>query len=56
MFGIDDVYVWLAFVLCVLSTILCIVYGIIRWNKGSEDVEPDDVKWVEHEKEVEEEL
>lgn len=56
MLGIEDMWVWLAYLLCIVSTILCIVYGIICWNKGDEPVQPDDIKWVAEEKKVEEEL
>jgi hypothetical protein len=56
MLGIEDVWVWLAYLLCIVSTILCIVYGIICWNKGDEPVAADDIKWVAEEKKVEDEL
>ncbi len=56
MLGIDDSFVALAYILCLLSAILCVVYGVFMWNKGEEDVAPDDIKWVQEEKKVEEEL
>ncbi len=56
MFGIDSIGVSLAYVLCIASAILCVVYGAITWNRGDEPVEPDDVKWVAEEKKVDEEL
>jgi len=31
--GIPDVWIWLAYVLCIAATVLCIVYGLINWNK-----------------------
>lgn len=34
VFGIEDPWIWGVYVLIVLSTILCIVYGLINWNKG----------------------
>lgn len=34
MFGIHDIWIILAYVLCILSAILCVVYGIVNWNKG----------------------
>jgi len=49
MFGLGS-YVALAYVLCLGSTILCVVYGIIMWNKGDEPVKQEDVKWAEEEK------
>jgi cytochrome b subunit of formate dehydrogenase len=52
-----DTGVSLAFWLTILSALLCVVYGIINWNKGDE--ESNDVllaKWAKEEKELNEEL
>jgi hypothetical protein len=54
--GIDDPFVWGAYVLCLASTVLCVAYGWANWNKGDEPVEQEDVKWVDEEKKAEEEL
>lgn len=56
MFGIQSFPVALAYLLCIASALLCVVYGILNWNKGEAQVEPDDVKWAAEEKKVEEEL
>ncbi len=56
MFGINDPGVWLAYLLCILSTVFCFIYGVANWNKGDETVRPEDVKWVKDEKAVEEGL
>lgn len=56
MLGIEDKWVWLAYVLCILSSLLCVVYGLANWNKGEETVEQDDIRWAAEEKRVEEEL
>ena len=56
MLGIQDWVVALAYVLCIASTGLCVVYAWRNWNRGDETVEPDDVKWAKEEKKVEEEL
>ena len=56
MLGIEDKWVALAYLLCILSTVLCVVYGIINWNKGDEDLKSDDTKWIAEEKKVEDEL
>ncbi len=53
MLGIDGTFVWLAYVLCLASAVLCVVYGWINWNKGDEPVRPDDLQWSAHEKEAE---
>jgi len=57
MFGLNDFWIGLAFGLCLISTIGCIVYGFINWNKGgeNEDTSNDD-KWEETEEEIEEKL
>lgn len=56
MLGIADKYVALAYVLCIASTLLCVGYGIVMWNKGDEPVKEADIKWAQEEKKVEEEL
>jgi hypothetical protein len=56
MFGIKDPWVAAAFLLCLLSSLLCVIYGLIRWNRGEEPIQRDDLEWAEHEQEVEEEL
>ena len=54
--GIEDKYVWLAYVLCIASAILCVVYGLITRNRGDEPVGAEDVRWANEEEKVEEEL
>jgi len=52
-----DLGVSLGFWLTILSATLCVVYGIINWNKGDE--ESNDAllaKWAKEEKEINEEL
>jgi len=56
MLGIEDKYIWLAYLLCILSSLLCVLYGLINWNRGGTQVEPEDAKWAAEEKKVEEEL
>ena len=56
MLGIEDKWVALAYILCIASALVCVIYGVLNWNKGDEDVAPDDIKWVQEEKKVEEEL
>ena len=54
--GIEDGYVLAAYLLCIASSALCVVYGLITWNKGEEPVTKTDVEWAAEEKKVEEEL
>jgi hypothetical protein len=57
MLGIDDFWVWSAYLLCILSTLLCIVYGAVTWNKGGDDVASnEDVKWAQEEDKIIEKL
>lgn len=56
MLGIEDPYVLLAYLLCILSAILCVVYGAIHWNRGDEAVEPTDVQWARQQDKAEEDL
>jgi hypothetical protein len=56
MLGIEDKGVLTAYLLCLFSTALCVVYGVINWDRGDEPVEPDDVKWVAEEDKVKEKL
>jgi len=56
MLGIQDRWVSLVFVLCVLSSLLCVVYGIFAWNKGAVEIKPEDKRWAAEEDKVEEKL
>jgi len=56
MLGIDDPIVLLAYLLCIGSSLLCVVYGILCWNKGHDAVTAVDVKWATEEKRAENEL
>jgi len=35
--GIPDPWVLSGYLLVILSTLLCVIYGIVNWNKGDED-------------------
>lgn len=49
MLGIEDAFVALAYLLCILSSILCIGWGAWNWNRGEEKAEPADVQWAARE-------
>lgn len=56
--GINDPWVWSAYILTILSMLLCVVYGIINWNKGGEDEEEqitEQIEWHDAEKKMQEE-
>lgn len=38
MLGIPDNGILAAYLLCILSALACLVYGLVNWNKGG-DVE-----------------
>jgi len=56
MFGIEDTYVWLGYLLCIASTVLCVIYGLITWNRGDKAVDQEDIQWAAEEEKVEEEI
>ncbi len=56
MLGIDDPWVAGAYLLCLASAVLCVVYGLLNWNKGEEPVEQEDVQWASAEQKIEEDL
>ena len=53
--GINDPWVWGAYILCILSMLLCVGYGIINWNKGEDEEEEvkEEMEWHKKEKEME---
>ncbi len=59
MFGLGDFWVSSVFVLLILSTLLCVVYGAINWNKGGVDdeiIDEEEKQWDKDEKELEDKL
>ncbi|HOW96153.1 MAG TPA: hypothetical protein P5567_08495 [Kiritimatiellia bacterium] len=55
LLGFEDPWVCTVYILCIASTLLCVVYGLVNWNKGEETVQPEDVQWAKEEKEEVEE-
>jgi len=54
--GINDPWVWGAYIGSILAMLLCVVYGIINWNKGGEDEEGEireEMTWHKEEKNME---
>jgi hypothetical protein len=57
LMGLQDPWIFVVYVLCILSSLLCVVYGLVTWNQGDEPVKKEDVDWAREEKaEVEEAL
>lgn len=59
MFGISDFGIWLAYTLCILSALLCIIYGIKNWNNDlnteNKEIE-EELFWEKEEHKIEENL
>ena len=57
MFGLEAPAIWSVYLLIILSTLLCVVYGAVMWNKnGDEEPTEEDVKWAAEEDKIGEEL
>ena len=57
MLGFADGWITSAFILCILSSLLCVVYGIVNWNKGGNEQEKEeDRQWAKEEEKIKEEL
>lgn len=58
MLGLEGIAVPLGFILTILSAILCIIYGLLNWNKGyvTEEELAQEKVWKEEEEKVEETL
>ena len=57
MLGLEDFWIWSAYLLCILSAILCLVYGAIMWNKGGEkSPTAQDIEWAKEEDKIDSEL
>lgn len=57
MLGIDDPWIWGVYLLCIFSALLCLIYGMVYWNKEGE-LEALEAKeeeaWEEREEEMQE--
>ena len=57
MLGIPDFWIWLPYLLCILSAIVCVVYGLVRWNKDADEpVTQEDKQWAAEQDKMEEDL
>jgi hypothetical protein len=55
MLGINDPWIWGVYLLCILSTLLCIIYGLMNWNKGAdmeEEEMAEEAAWEEKEEDM----
>lgn len=56
MLGLTDPWIGLVFALCLASSLLCVIYGAINWNRGDEAPDVRDGEWVAEEDKLESEL
>ncbi len=58
MLNIPDPWVAAALLLCLASTLLCVVWGVFRWNEDDRDPETDEDlrRWAREEDKVEQDL
>ena len=42
MLGIEDPWVISSYILCLLSALLCLVWGVIKWNVDDTIEEPEE--------------
>ena len=56
MLGLGDGWVLAAFIVIIASTLLCVIYGILNWNKGSNESDPESKEWLKEEIEIEKSL
>jgi len=54
--GIVDFWVFLAYVLCIGASALCVVYGLVNWNRNGSEITPEDVAWAKEEDKLSEDL
>ncbi len=55
--GLADNWIFAAIALSVAITVICIFYGLIKWNSGAE-TSPDSetIEWVREEDQIDEEF
>lgn len=60
MLGLGDFSVFAAYILCILSAVLCVIYGVVNWNRGDEEISTEkaaeEARWDAEEKKIEDEL
>ena len=59
LLGMQDFTIFLAYFLNIALVVLCLVYGIMNWNKGGDPSEEELEKekaWMKEESELDEEV
>jgi hypothetical protein len=55
--GISDPWIAAAYIGSILAMLLCVIYGVLNWNKGGEDEGAqisEEIEWHKKEKNMEE--
>lgn len=53
MFGMADPWIAAAYILCILSSLLCVIYGWLKWNSdGDTAVKDETAKWAKEEDKI----
>lgn len=59
MLGLGDFSVLLAYIMLFSVTFLCIIYGVVNWNKGGEVSQQEleeEKQWIKEELEIDNEV
>jgi heme A synthase len=51
MLGLEDPWVAAAYLLSIASALLCLIFGLVNWNRGNEPARREDIQWAREEKE-----
>jgi hypothetical protein len=49
MLGFADPWVAAAYLLSIVSALICLIYGVANWNKGDEPACAEDLRWAREE-------
>ncbi|NKN32436.1 symporter small accessory protein [Marichromatium bheemlicum] len=56
MLGIEDPWVWLAYLGSILVTLICVLYGWLRRDTATDELSAEDRRWALEEQQVEDAL
>lgn len=54
--GIVDFWVFLAYLLVIIVTVICVVYGVVNWNRNGSEITPEDLAWAKDEDKISDDL
>ena len=56
MFGMADPWIAIVYLLCILSSLLCVGYGLKNWNSDGETIDQEQAQWAKEEDEISDSL